>query len=209
MKVVLRAGVALAAVAAVAALGYVVAEKQLTGGFAYAATASLEIGKPVPDFTLTDSTGKEHKLSDYKDKVVVLSFYSPNCPFVKGSDATVNALAEKHKETVFIGIDANANVTAEDLNKHIAAAKIPYPIVKDPDNAYADTLGAKVTPELFIVGKDGTLGYHGAVDNRTSPEGDATEHYADDAISALFSGKPVEKAEVSAWGCGIKRGKKS
>jgi len=203
MKLVIRMSVAVLAVAATLSLGYVVLEKELGLGKAYA--AALEIGKPLPDFALTDSTGKEHKLADYKGKVLVINFSSPNCPFSKGADAAINALAEKYKDAAFLGIDSNKNVTADDLNKHIAASKQPYPIAKDPENKYADAVGAKVTPELFIVGKDGNLAYHGAPDNRTSPDGEPTEQYADAALKALSEGKPVEKTEVSAWGCGIKR----
>jgi thiol-disulfide isomerase/thioredoxin len=203
MKLVIRMSVAVLAVAATLSLGYVVLEKELGLGKAYA--AALEIGKPLPDFALTDSTGKEHKLADYKGKVLVINFSSPNCPFSKGADTAINALAEKYKDAAFLGIDSNKNVTADDLNKHIAASKQPYPIAKDPENKYADAVGAKVTPELFIVGKDGNLAYHGAPDNRTSPDGEPTEQYADAALKALSEGKPVEKTEVSAWGCGIKR----
>ena len=37
-------------------------------------------GKPAPDFALTDLDGKEHKLSDYKDKKVLLVFWATWCP---------------------------------------------------------------------------------------------------------------------------------
>ena len=36
----------------------------------------LQVGQPAPDFTLTDTAGKEVKLSDFKGKKnVVLAFY--------------------------------------------------------------------------------------------------------------------------------------
>lgn len=35
-------------------------------------------GKPVPDFTVRDINGKEHKLSDYRGKVLLLNFWSPH-----------------------------------------------------------------------------------------------------------------------------------
>src|SRR5215207_1892939 len=47
------------------------------------AMAAVEIGKAAPDFTGTDSNGKEHKLSDLKGKVVVLEWTNNECPFVK------------------------------------------------------------------------------------------------------------------------------
>jgi len=37
-------------------------------------------GKTAPDFTLTDLDGKEHKLSDYRGKDVMLVFWATRCP---------------------------------------------------------------------------------------------------------------------------------
>jgi cytochrome oxidase Cu insertion factor (SCO1/SenC/PrrC family) len=34
-------------------------------------------GKPVPNFEIQDITGKKHRLSDYRGKVVLLNFWSP------------------------------------------------------------------------------------------------------------------------------------
>ena len=38
------------------------------------------IGKPAPDFTVTDLAGKQHKLSDYRGKNVMLVFWATWCP---------------------------------------------------------------------------------------------------------------------------------
>ncbi|MFM7283028.1 MAG: redoxin domain-containing protein [Planctomycetia bacterium] len=38
-----------------------------------------ELGKPAPDFTLTDMNGKTVKLADYKGKIVVLEWFQPSC----------------------------------------------------------------------------------------------------------------------------------
>ena len=51
----------------------------------------------------------------------------------------------------------------------------------------------------------GILAYHGPPDNRMGPEGDATEHYAADALAALVAGEEVKVTRKSAWGCAIKR----
>src|SRR5882757_8790372 len=44
---------------------------------------AVEIGKPAPDFTLTDTNGTTHKLSDFKGKTIVLEWVNHGCPFVR------------------------------------------------------------------------------------------------------------------------------
>ena len=36
---------------------------------------AIEIGRPAPDFTLLDGDRKEHKLSEYRGRPVVLAWY--------------------------------------------------------------------------------------------------------------------------------------
>ena len=43
--------------------------------------AGPQLGKPAPNFTLPDHTGKPVSLADYKGKVVVLEWVNPDCPF--------------------------------------------------------------------------------------------------------------------------------
>ena len=52
---------------------------QETGPFARAAPA-LEIGEPVPDFTMTSQDGKTVKLTDLRGHVVALTFIYTRCP---------------------------------------------------------------------------------------------------------------------------------
>jgi peroxiredoxin len=183
-------------------LGYMA----FTGELAYAGEA-LEVGKPVPDWTLKDTEGNEHSKEDFAGKVVVYNFCSQQCPFSRGADPAIDALARKYKDkgVVFLGVDSHKSTTPEEIQAHREEKDISYPILKDPGNEFADAVGAKVTPELYITDKDGILRYHGAPDNRKSPEGDPTETYADDALAALVAGETVDPDRTKAWGCGIKR----
>ena len=55
----------------------------LAVALAASAYAAPQVGKPAPDFTLADLSGKQHELSDYKGKYVVLEWVNFGCPFVK------------------------------------------------------------------------------------------------------------------------------
>src|SRR5687768_12223069 len=67
------------------------------GATAAAAAGPAELGKPAPDFTLTDLDGKTHRLSDHRGKTVVLEWFNPGCPFVKKShaDGSLKEMARK------------------------------------------------------------------------------------------------------------------
>ena len=52
-------------------------------GLTLPASAAVEPGQEAPEFTLTDSKGTSHKLSDFRGKFVVLGWLNHECPFVK------------------------------------------------------------------------------------------------------------------------------
>src|SRR5450432_3572004 len=47
------------------------------------AADSPPVGSTAPDFSVSDSKGKTHSVSQYKGKYVVLEWFNPKCPFVK------------------------------------------------------------------------------------------------------------------------------
>jgi thiol-disulfide isomerase/thioredoxin len=181
----------------------------LVGGAIHAAQGKVAIGAAMPEFTLKDQNGTTHTLSQHKGQVVVLNFLSKDCPWSRGAEPSVSALAKEYagKDVVFLGINSNEGVTAEQMKQYAADAGIPYAILIDGGNIYADAVAASRTPEIYVIDKTGKLTFHGAYDDRKEPESNGATNYTKLAIDATLAGKPVEKAEVHAWGCGIKRAK--
>lgn len=200
MKPILHGGAAAICIAvAILYLGY--------SGGGGTVSAGMAVGAVMPDFTLKDYNGQDHTLAQYKGQVLVLEFCSQECPFSRGADPGVEALATAYagKGAVFLGIDSHKDTTPAQIKQYTGEKKLAHLILKDTGNQYADAVGASRTPEFYVVDKDGKLAYHGALDNRAGPESKGTEHYVKDAVDALLSGKPVAKPEVKSWGCGIKR----
>lgn len=192
-------------------LGLAVALAVGTALGAHAEMHKAKIGEALPDFTLTDANGKTHKLSEYKGKPVVINFLSKDCPWSKGAEPSVSALSKEFagQDVVFLGINSNAGTTAAQMQAYAKDAGIPYAILIDEGNAYADAVGATRTPEIYVLDKDGKLVFHGAYDDRKEPTGTGATNYTRLAIEAVLAGKAVEKAEVNAWGCSIKRVEKA
>jgi hypothetical protein len=64
----------------------------------------------------------------------------------------------------------------------------------------------ETTPHMFVIAKDGTLAYEGAIDNHPAPNGDprTAKNYVSAAVDELLAGKPVTVAETKPYGCSVK-----
>lgn len=175
-----------------------------------AAAGASEIGKPAPDFTLTDTAGKTHSLADYKGKILVIHYQAIECPWDIAYQPHLNKMAEKYKDknVVFLGINSNRTEPMKQLQEDVARKEIPYPVTKDPGSKVADAYGARTTPHMFIVDENGILRYKGGVETLPgSPDdvGQGKEQYVVLALDALTKGQQPEKAETRSKGCAIKR----
>jgi thiol-disulfide isomerase/thioredoxin len=165
------------------------------------------IGEAFPNFELPDFDGKTHTLEKYLGNIVVLEMASMHCPYSRGTDPHLVELATAYadKDVVVVGIDSHNSTTVEDIKKYAAEVKKTYPILKDEGNKYADVIGAKVTPEIYVIDKEGKLVYHGAFDDRADPTKKGENAYTENAVKAALEGKPANPDRVKAWGCSIKR----
>jgi peroxiredoxin len=184
---------------------------------AIAPGAKAEIGKPAPDFTLTDIDGKQVSLSSFKGKTVVLEWFNPGCPFVKRNhtEGPLKDMAknETAKGTVWLSINSGApgkqGAGKDESVKGREKYGMTNPILLDENGAVGRAYGAKSTPTMFVIDKTGALVYRGAIDN--APDGDPrgsdkVENYVTNALSDLAAGKPVQKPETESYGCGVKYG---
>ncbi len=164
------------------------------------------IGQPAPHFALPDTQGQLHRLSDYRGQVVVLAFWSAECPVSREYDAYFNRLADRYPgQVVVLGVDANVNEQMEAIVKAQRERGVRFPILRDADCALADELDAATTPHVFIVDRAGRLAYAGAVDDRTFRQREATVNYVDQAVEALLNNAPPPVSHTQPYGCTIVR----
>jgi len=165
----------------------------------------VEPGQAAPDLALKDTYGKEFKLSDFKGKIVVLEWVNKGCPVSKGAHEKqeMQKVYKKYagKGVVWLGIDSTEGAKPEENRVYAAEMSLAYPILHDPDAIAANAYGAKRTPHMFVIDKDGKLVYAGAIDDK------ASKNYVAAAIDDLLAGKPVSKPRTEAYGCTLKNSK--
>ncbi len=183
-----------------------------------AALAAAEIGQPAPDFTATDINGKTHKLSDYKGKIVVLESYNLDCPFCHNHYKT-GAMQDLQRDLTAKGVVffvVNSVSPKNPSHRSPEAAKKEWTDQKMHATAWLDDssgelgrkYGMRTTPHMFVIDKQGTLVYQGAIDDRAASEGDprTARNYVREAISKLQAGEKVETTQTRPYGCGVKYG---
>jgi len=87
-------------------------------------------GKTAPDFTLTDTTGKQHKLSDYRGKNVMIIFWATWCPPCRMEIPHLIELRKTISEDN-LAMLAITNEKPETVIKFATNKKIDYTILLD------------------------------------------------------------------------------
>ena len=102
----------------------------------------FEPGDTAPDFTLTDSTGAQVSLSDYRGQRVVVYFYpaamTPGCT-TQACDFRDSLDALTAQGIVVLGISPD---TPEKLATFAERDGITYPLLSDPDKEVLTAWGA-------------------------------------------------------------------
>jgi peroxiredoxin len=189
-----------------------------------AALEAADVGKPAPDFTLTDTDGKTHKLSELRGKTVVLEWFNPDCPFVRfaHSQGPLKDMAAKRasEKVVWLAINSGAPGKQGHGAERNRGARTDYamshPVLLDESGQVGRKYGAAKTPHMFVVDDKGVLVFRGGVDNAPMGEVDASRprpagaadgqnvNYVGGALDDLEQGRPVRLSDAPPYGCSVK-----
>ncbi len=181
------------------------------------ATAEVQVGQPAPDFQLTDSNGKSHKLSDFKGKNVVLEWFNHDCPFVVKHYGSGNMQALQAKYTkagvIWLAINSGSKESGSYKDPKTTNARtvehkaVPTAVLIDDAGTVGKLYGAKTTPHMFVVDTKGILRYQGAIDSIPSAAQDdiaKADNYVSQALDAIIAGKEIANPVTKSYGCSVK-----
>lgn len=82
------------------------------------------------DFTLPDINGKQHKLSHYRGKWVIVNVWATWCPPCLREIPDLIAFYERHKRTDAVVLGVNyEEIDADELKKFVKDYRISYPVL--------------------------------------------------------------------------------
>ncbi len=179
--------------------------------------AEVSIGQKAPDFTLPAADGGTQSLSAFAGKIVVLEWHNKGCPFVRKhyDSGNMQALQKKYAAQDVVWLTINSSAPGEQGHEDAAAAletvkaedAAPAHVLLDEKGNVGKIYGAKTTPHMYVIDKDGNLAYAGAIDDKKSTDAEdvkTAKNYVAAAVDSLLAGTPVEVSATQAYGCGVK-----
>jgi peroxiredoxin len=164
------------------------------------------LASSVTDFTVSSFSGTPVSFSSLKGDLTVVMFIATQCPVSNAYNDRMKAVYNEYapKGVKFVVINSNSTESADDVRLHAATHNFPFAVYKDVENVVADRFGVQVTPETFVIGKSGTILYHGSIDDSQNAANVKTPGLRL-ALDAVLSGQNIARAETKAFGCAIKR----
>ncbi len=193
----------------------------LAMGAVQAQVVSLNNGDKAPlmERNMKNVNGLETSIAaEQKSNGTIVIFSCNTCPFVVGSDdfggwEQVYPSIKKWADSLGFGmILVNSNEAKRSNEDSFDAMKMrarekayTFPYVVDEKSELANAFGAKTTPHVFVISKDGLVVYQGAIDNSVDPKRSKEENYLIDALQAISNQQPIAVPTTVPRGCSIKR----
>jgi peroxiredoxin len=164
-----------------------------------------QLNFPAPDFELPDLDGRFHCLSEQRGKIVIVNFWSCECPHSERTDkAIMSMFVQWRDDVVMLSIASNRSENVEALKTAAEARRLPKVLI-DSQCFVADLYEAQTTPHIYVIDRAGILRYRGSVDDMTFRKKIPTRFFLDEAVESLLEGHLPTLTESPAYGCTIVR----
>lgn len=165
----------------------------------------MQLNQTAPDFELPDLQGRPHRLSDYLGKIVIVNFWSCECPHSERTDrSTMACLVQWGGAVELLSIASNRSESTQSVAEAANARRLPRVLI-DAEHVVADLYEAVCTPHVFVLDREGILRYRGAVDDVKFRQPQATRFFLEEAVESLLEGHLPTLTETPAYGCAIVR----
>lgn len=192
----------------------------LGGSSMFGATPALAapaVGQPAPSFAAVDSKGQQHKLADFKGKVVVLEWTNHDCPYVQKhyKSSNMQNLQKQAKQAGVVWLSVISSAPGQ--QGHVDGAKadeltasrhaVPTAVLLDPQGEIGKAYDARTTPHMYVIDAKGVLRYAGGIDSIASTKPadiEKADPFFKTALESVLKGENVTQSVTRPYGCSVK-----
>ncbi len=169
--------------------------------------------QPVQNFSLVnvgDNTTVSLESFQSCTGLVVL-FTSNDCAYDGYYTSRLKSLINNYKgkiQFLLVNSYVEPNEAADKMKVKYDTWALGVPYLSDKDQTAMECLGAKKSPEAFLLKNTGgkyVLAYSGAIDDNPQVANDVKQNYLKDAIDKLLAGQKIDVVNVRAVGCSVRR----
>lgn len=122
------------------------------------------IGKPAPDFELTDLKKNKYRLSDYRGKNVVVIYWKITCPHCLRDLPRLQSFylnyREKYDFEVLAVTRAGGDEEKAKMKDVVSSKMLTFPALVDDGDKVALKYGVTLVPAVFFINKKGAVVEH-------------------------------------------------
>lgn len=168
------------------------------------------VGDQAPRISLTAVDGDLVEVSYADGAATVVVFTSNGCPYALAWHDRIQQLDTDYGDRGVHLVQVVSNDehlqpkdSPKGMQERVSAGQVKGTYLRDAGQRVAAAFGATATPEVFVVGPDGVIRYHGA------PDGDHDDsaqraRFVRDALDSLLADRPVDRPSTSPAGCSVK-----
>jgi peroxiredoxin len=112
---------------------------------------------PPVDFKLSNLDGNTVRLSDFKDRIVFLNFWTTWCPECRYEMPSMQKLYMHFKDKGFAMVAINMNEPAFVVNRYIKDHQLTFTVLLDSINELGAPFGIRGIPTTYIIDRDGGI----------------------------------------------------
>lgn len=148
----------------------------------------LAVGDAGPDFLLEDLEGRSVRLSELRNRPVVLRFFVTDCKFCRADTGVFSDYYRKHQAQGLVVIYITTTLDREKVRGFAEDLQIPFPVTIDYNRKVSQAYNIKVEPQTVILGSDHLI--KGAI------LGGVGEKELDEILGGLWGGTGLSGVSV-------------
>ena len=115
----------------------------------------LDESIPLPDVSLPDVDGNPVPLLSFRNRVLILNFWTTWCHYCEQERAALETLYHTYKEDGLAVLAVNMGETTEQVKAYVAKHGLSFPHVMDPEARVEQAFGIQATPTNFLIDRRG------------------------------------------------------